>query len=465
MFVRAGVGTETYDCFIVGSGPAGLTAGLALADAGKRALIFESGDDGATRNDLAACIGYGHYAGSYWNGHSIRTLGGTSAVWSGWCTALSALDLDNPAVGVRWPITKEELAPYWRRAAPLVDHHPDFIDFEAPLLPGLIYRPIPTATPTHFGRKFQSAMQTHPRLGVATGATVVGLDANEARSTVTRIEYLDHRTGARRVMAVRPAQAVVLAAGGIGNAQLLLQPHASGGTPVGNETGHVGECLMEHPHFSSAGECAIDAELDRYWPRENTGPGMHAIVADRTLSLEHGLYGCSLQCARKTADHDVARFLSGEAGRPFFHYEITARAEMLPSPANRVFVTAERDAAGLLRPAARCVLDARDLLNVEMTLRTIGERLMRQGRGRIRVNNDRIYKVADGGGHIMGTTRMGDVASGSVVDRDCRVHGYANLFVAGSSVFPSGGYANPTLTIVALALRLADTLAARGPSS
>jgi choline dehydrogenase-like flavoprotein len=59
----------------------------------------------------------------------------------------------------------------------------------------------------------------------------------------------------------------------------------------------------------------------------------------------------------------------------------------------------------------------------------------------------------------MGTTRMGESASTSVVDRDCRVHGYANLFVAGSSVFPTGGYANPTLTIVALALRLAETLA------
>ena len=59
----------------------------------------------------------------------------------------------------------------------------------------------------------------------------------------------------------------------------------------------------------------------------------------------------------------------------------------------------------------------------------------------------------------MGTTRMGSSSRDSVVDSDCRVHGYDNLFVAGSSVFPSTGYANPTLTIVALALRLADTLA------
>jgi choline dehydrogenase-like flavoprotein len=77
------------------------------------------------------------------------------------------------------------------------------------------------------------------------------------------------------------------------------------------------------------------------------------------------------------------------------------------------------------------------------------------------VNNDRIYMDVQGGGHIMGTTRMGS-RSTSVVDADCRVHGYDNFFVAGSSVFPSGGgYANPTLTIVALALRLAETIAKR----
>ena len=93
--------------------------------------------------------------------------------------------------------------------------------------------------------------------------------------------------------------------------------------------------------------------------------------------------------------------------------------------------------------------------------RVFGETLIRLGQGRVRVNNDRIYLQAAGEGHTLGTTRMGDNPSSSVVDSDCRVHGYDNFFVAGSSVFPSGGYANPTLTIVALALRLAETLARR----
>jgi choline dehydrogenase-like flavoprotein len=63
-----------------------------------------------------------------------------------------------------------------------------------------------------------------------------------------------------------------------------------------------------------------------------------------------------------------------------------------------------------------------------------------------------------GGNHHMGTTRMADDASAGVVDRNCRIHGLDGLYVAGSSVFPTSGYANPTLTIIALALRLANHL-------
>ena len=113
-------------------------------------------------------------------------------------------------------------------------------------------------------------------------------------------------------------------------------------------------------------------------------------------------------------------------------------------------------------PAARCVIGVGDFRNVETTLRLLGKSLIASGKGRVRINNERLYRQPTGGGHIVGTTRMGTSQSNSVVDRDCRVHGYDNLFVAGSSVFPTGGYVNPTLTIVTLALRLADTLATAG---
>ena len=90
-----------------------------------------------------------------------------------------------------------------------------------------------------------------------------------------------------------------------------------GAVPVGNESGVVGQFLMEHPEFYLAGECVLEAELDGYWPAANKSTGMHTIVADGPLSIQHGLYGCALQCMKKSSDHDMARFISAESGRPY----------------------------------------------------------------------------------------------------------------------------------------------------
>ena len=99
--------------------------------------------------------------------------------------------------------------------------------------------------------------------------------------------------------------------------------------------------------------------------------------------------------------------------------------------------------------------------------RLIAEQFKRTGTGTL-VNDadileglidDRFRRVNSVGHHI-GTTRMSSMAANGVVDVNCRVHGTDNLYIAGSSVFPTSGHANPTLTIVALALRLADYLRA-----
>lgn len=76
-------------------------------------------------------------------------------------------------------------------------------------------------------------------------------------------------------------------------------------------------------------------------------------------------------------------------------------------------------------------------------------------------DNDGWSRSMIGGKHHMGTTRMAENPQNGVVDPECAVHGVDNLHIAGSSVFPTGGYANPTLTIVALAIRLADRLKVR----
>jgi hypothetical protein len=458
MFVTDSIGSRAYDCYVVGTGPAGMTVALEFARATKRVLMLEAGEDGGPRA-MADAVGYGHYSGTYWNRHAVKAVGGTSNVWTGWCTTLRDIDFNNPAVGVSWPISRSDLLPFYKKAAAILDRDPSITDVEQALLPGFLYRPFSRNAPTRFANKYRETLNSSGYVDVATGCAVVGLSADPSRRSVRAIDYFHHASGTTHQLTLAATQPVVLASGGLGNAQLLLQPGKDGQVPVGNESGQVGRFLMEHPHFTYPAEVVLDEDLGRRQLPTEFGAAEHTFVADVALSNEHGLFGCSLQCDGMSVDHVLAQYLSREFGRPFYHYSVYLRAEMLPSATNRVFLTGERDRTGLFRPALRCILDARDFLNAEMTLRLLGERLITLQKGRLRIHNDRIYTQVRGGGHILGTTRMGQSPATSVVDRDCRVHGYANLFVAGSSVFPTGGYANPTLTIVALALRLGERLA------
>ena len=451
MLIPAAPSGRPYDYYVIGSGPAGVTLALELAKANRTVLLFESGAATEARVDMPNAVGYGHLGVRHWNRHSIRALGGTSRVWNGWCFTLMERDFDNPVAGVRWPITKADLAPYYSRAmAEVLERDPGTVDAEWPWCPGFLWRPVSREEPTRFGAKYLDVLEKSQTIHVALESSVVRMDANASRTAVESLSYFHHPSASTHELRVGPGSRVVLAAGGLGNAQLLLQPRPDGAVSVGNESGLAGKFLMEHPHFFRVAELVLD--------EAHRSSGL-VLTPDDEYAMRYGLLGSTILCQRPTTEHPMVDHLSRDYGKPFHHYTCAMMSEMAPSAGNHVFLTDERDAAGFYRPGVRCVFGAQDLINVETTLRLLGESLMATRKGRVRIVNDRVYQQVEGGGHIMGTTRMGADRSTSVVDRDCRVHGYANLFVAGSSVFPTGGYANPTLTILALTLRLADRLA------
>jgi choline dehydrogenase-like flavoprotein len=147
---------------------------------------------------------------------------------------------------------------------------------------------------------------------------------------------------------------------------------------------------------------------------------------------------------------------------------LLVRAEQAPNPDSRVTLGTERDALGLPRPRLDWRLSPSDVHSVAVLVETLRAEFERLGLGRVEPaawladaaggwrTDPLISAHPIGGYHHMGTTRMADDPRRGVTDGRTRVHGLGNLYVAGSSLFPTSGWANPTLTIVALALRTAD---------
>lgn len=146
-------------------------------------------------------------------------------------------------------------------------------------------------------------------------------------------------------------------------------------------------------------------------------------------------------------------------------FSLDFHSEQQPNPDSRVTLIADRDALGVPKIRIDWRYTAWDVETVKVTLRVLKEELERTGCGTLTYNEatleDEIMRFGAYGGHHIGTARMSADPAEGVVDADCRVHGVDNLFIASSAVFPTSSQANPTLTVVAIAVRLGRWLAAK----
>jgi choline dehydrogenase-like flavoprotein len=146
-------------------------------------------------------------------------------------------------------------------------------------------------------------------------------------------------------------------------------------------------------------------------------------------------------------------------------FQLFTRMEQAPNPASRVMLDTEKDSLGMPRAMLHWELTALEKRSLRKIYETIGREFGRAGLGRVQLmdyiqdEKDESWPSFTGGGwHHMGTTRMSDDPKNGVVDANCKVHGIANLYMAGSSCYVTAAAPNPTLTLVALTLRLSDHL-------
>jgi choline dehydrogenase-like flavoprotein len=142
-------------------------------------------------------------------------------------------------------------------------------------------------------------------------------------------------------------------------------------------------------------------------------------------------------------------------------YSLGCGLELAPDPDRRLTLSDERDALGMPRLKLTMRIADSDFDHYRRTLAELGRQLLAVRSGMIRLNyskREQWLTALDWGNHHLGATRMHDDPKNGVVDAQGRVHGIANLFIAGSSVFPTYGASNPTLNLVAMTLRLGDHL-------
>jgi choline dehydrogenase-like flavoprotein len=510
-----------YDLCIVGAGAAGITLALELEATGWRVCLLEAG--GSAYEAETQRLLEGEVVGQAYpplRETRVGALGGSTTVWAGWCRPLEALDFEPRAWcdAGGWPFGFDELSPYYARAHEICglaafDYDPEH--WAGVLGPERILPRDPTFTNEifhvhvqDFGQRYGERLAGSKSIDLVLHAPVTRVRLEGAACTAVEIRTLDGDE-----LAIR-ADRFVLAAGGVENPRLLLLSAAEPAGAPGNAGGLVGRYFTDHA-FVDPGTLVL---------REPNSMGFYqlGLVAPSPASSVRGvlslrrevvererLLNASLffhpryEAHRVFATEEVKALLTlwnkvkqravpGAAG-PYARLAVSAPHRLAVALArklvvrhgparrwrmrasfdtgfrhdNRVMLSDERDRIGRRKVRIEWQIGDADIENMRRVTRLFDEAVGQAGVGHL----ERAFPDApaawrqalEAGKHHMGTTRMHLAPPLGVVDENCRVHGTSNLFVTGSSVFPSGGYANPTLTIVALAIRLGDHLKSLAP--
>jgi choline dehydrogenase-like flavoprotein len=558
---RDGGATIETDLAIVGAGPVGLAIADRCARKGMDVLLLESGlkhEDEAHEalNEViaAACPHDTAMAGRrtsvhasqapLWNAHHqtygvrCRGLGGSTQAWAGKVAPFDEIDFAQrswvPDSG--WPITREEIIPFLDQARELLGLSPVEPPprFSGAGLRSCYWQFARSRTDRldvmRFGRDFAPALP--PKVRILLDATVCRLGFDPASQSVDAL-HIANLSGTSAI--IRPRR-IVLAAGAIENARLLLVSNDVERGGIGNGHDMVGRCLIDHAgirlgEVGGAGNIAKLARTFGFYGQNYAGRShmfMHGLALSPELQEQEGLLNAAIYFAPLRAVDDpfdaLKRLLRGESHAKFRDVAAIARGtgliarglgartlgwsglpewtkemivcaairfapnmvadefasgglphkltglgieaitETAPDRRNRILLADKLDALGIRRAAAQWRVGPIESRTFRMLAASLDRAMAAGGypapelAGWAKDHGSALPAPVDLA-HMMGTTRMAKDRLSGVVDSKCQVFGTNNLFVAGGSVFPTGGHANPTWMFVALALRLADHLA------
>lgn len=472
-----------YDICIVGSGPAGISLALELAATQKRICILEAGGYKASQTEINEFLS-GENVGLPYKllDSRSRQFGGTSDKWAGYLAIMSSLDFkQNPKIPHSgWPIFFDDLLPYYSRAFKQLggsNFEFDPAQYERPQYERIPFRSDEVTSKLwhfsliDFGKKFGKFLKQSKSIDVYLNSTVTRINLNPATK---RVSHLTVTTSPKTAFSVK-AKIVVLACGGMENARVLLAQDWK--TRSIYENDNIGRYFMDHPHYN---ECANLILVSRHadtklynTPDRAMRSGTKSVCAylqigneiREKLGLPNTSFGMK-QNAVSFKQHTIISLtlkgLYGRAENTETHYQINANLEQIPNPSSRVSLSEKTNMFGMPRIRLDWQLTKDDIKKAAQSVYLFALKLGENGLGRLQIEdwfaNGKLDGRVDYGFHHMGTTRMARSPLDGVVDTNCKIFGVDNLFIAGSSVFPTSSCRNPTFTIMALTIRLADHL-------
>lgn len=523
--------STNHDLCVIGAGPAGATISYLLARRGWKVLLLDAGRQFDPSQRFEKATDFVRLGINPWpsnlpardrfvatgeieydlNGTRLFGVGGTTLHWGGLANRLHADDLamrTHYGVAVDWPITYDQLEPFYLKAERLIGvAGPVTMPFRSPRsgpfpMPAFAFGP----TDHYWGEVCRRvgvtihetawAKNSVPYDGrpacSAFGSCIpvcpigarYSADHHVAKSVETgNVTLLTERcvrrllvegdgTAVTGVLAARVdgstevhrADAYVVAAHAVERARLLLlsasSAHAGG---LGNGGDQLGRNLMEHWYVH--GEARLRdrrfhpfrigfdmAECHQFYsrPDRDAAGAVKLELSDRIASP------LGIARSSKLWGEALARTIEAEFGRTI---GISGETEQLPYAESRITLhRSEVNVFGDPIPVVHFHLGDYERQTRRKATEVISMILGASDAERISVEDWRT--TLGWASHHLGTCRMGANPATSVVDPNLRIHGLRNAFVLGSAVFPTGGAAQPTLTIVALAVRLAEHLAA-----
>jgi choline dehydrogenase-like flavoprotein len=484
---------KRFDICICGAGVAGITLALNLSEKLNICLLEAGGFDYSEKSQE---IYQGNNIGQeYYDlmATRLRYFGGSTNHWKGWCRPLDSYDFE-PKDHVKhsgWPIKREDLDPYLEKTKSILDIPKKAADAQAYNLEnGFWIKPffdLPPqrfsefneidfwfSSPTRFGQKYKDPLKNASNITCILNANVTDITLSENLSRVDAVEVQNYK---KRSFTAK-VDKFILATGGIENPRIMLNCNRQIKAGLGNQTGLVGRFFTEHPH-SKVGEFifedrhTIDSESISFFSPSSRFMQNEKILnfglrAHRFSNPLHSSSNFKQKIKKILCDWSTditSKVFSKEC---FNEGLLLMASEQSPNFSSRITLADELDKFGMKRANLDWRLSELDMRTIKRGAEGFAKEFASLGLGRVRIFD---WLLADtpelpslnekndvAGHHHMCTTRMGTSAQNGVVDSNQKVFGINNFYVAGSSVFPTGGHANPTLTITQMSLRLADHL-------